>query len=331
MIEDDPWLSSKKAETLRLRKRTQKMGRFIVGPENSPLLKDTLSRQKVRPLMVKNQKDHGVSRIFDLPVDALTMDQVLHMVHERIVNRGRLQIGVVNVAKVVNMRRNRLLREDVLSSDIILADGSGIVAAFRLLGSPIPQRVPGIDLMFRMLDQGNKHGYRVYCLGASEDISDRVEKEIRSGYPSVQFVGRRNGYFSDSEERSIAKTIGVADPDILFVAMSSPKKENFIARWGEAIGARVIHGVGGSFDVMAGKTQRAPVAWQRIGLEWLYRVKEEPGRMWRRYLVTNTLFLGMLVSELMHRRVLHKAGKGDFSSVHGLGSPKPDFLANRAD
>ena len=281
--------------------------------------------------MVKNEKKHAVSTIFDLPVDALTMDQVLDMVHEMVVNRGRLQIGVVNVAKVVNMRRNHLLREDVLSSDIILADGSGIVAAFRLLGSPVPQRVPGIDLMFRMLEQGNRHGYRVYCLGASEDISEKIEKRIRSEYSNVELVGRHNGYFSDSEERSIAKAIGVADPDVLFVAMSSPKKEKFIARWGEAIGARIIHGVGGSFDVMAGKTQRAPVAWQRIGLEWLYRVKEEPGRMWRRYLVTNTLFLGMLVSELMHRRVLHKAVKSDFSSVRNLRSPGSDFLANQAE
>jgi len=249
----------------------------------------------------------NVVRLFGIPISAMTMAEVLAPVDRTIRGRGWLQIGVVNVAKVANMRRNRILRDDVLSSDIILADGSSVVLACRLLGQPLPERVPGIDLMFRILEQGDQHGYRVYCFGATEEINEKVVERIREEYPGAKVVGRRNGYFADQDERGITKEIALADPDVLFVAMSPPKKEKFMARWGEAMGVPVCHGVGGSFDVMAGKTQRAPRAWQRAGLEWLYRVKEEPRRMWKRYLVTNTLFAAMLGGELVRRYLRLKA------------------------
>ena len=115
-------------------------------------------------------------------------------------------------------------------------------------------------------------------------------------------VGRHHGYFTSQEEPGLVAAIADAKPDILLVGMSSPKKERFLARWGDQLGVPVCHGVGGSFDVLAGKVRRAPLAWQRLGLEWLYRVKQEPRRLWRRYLVTNTLFCAIVLSELIHRR-----------------------------
>jgi N-acetylglucosaminyldiphosphoundecaprenol N-acetyl-beta-D-mannosaminyltransferase len=232
--------------------------------------------------------------LFGVPIHALTMAQVLDRIDHAIAARQRLHIGVVNTAKVVNMDRDELLRRDVLSSDLIVADGMGIVWASRLLGRPLPERVTGIDLMIGMLQRGHERGSRVYCLGATEEISQRVASEIGARFPGVRLVGRRNGYFRDHEEQAIAEAIAEARPDILFVAITSPKKEQFLARWGERIGVPVLHGVGGSFDVLAGKVQRAPETWQRLGLEWLYRVKQEPRRLWRRYLVTNTIFVGMV-------------------------------------
>jgi N-acetylglucosaminyldiphosphoundecaprenol N-acetyl-beta-D-mannosaminyltransferase len=254
-----------------------------------------------------NIRSSKVVKLFGIPINAMTMAEVLALVHQTIAAHSRLQIGVVNVAKVVNMRRNKILRDDVLASDIILADGSGVVLACRLLGQALPERVPGIDLMFNILKQGDEQGYRVHCFGATEEINQTVAGRIREEYPNVKVVGRRNGYFSDQDEKGIAKEIALAEPDVLFVAMSPPKKEKFMARWGEAMGVPVCHGVGGSFDVMAGKTQRAPEAWQRAGLEWLYRVKEEPRRMWKRYLVTNTLFAAMLAGELVRHYLRFKS------------------------
>ncbi len=243
-----------------------------------------------------------VSKLFGIPINAVTMAQVLDCIHDAICNRKRLQIGVVNAAKVVNMQRNPMLGEDVLSSDLILADGAAVVWASRILRKPLPERVAGIDLMYGLLEKGNLHGYRVYCFGATEEVSRKVADRIARDYPGVVLAGRRNGYFSDDEEEGIAEAIAGAKPDILFVAITSPKKENFLARWTEKMGVPICHGVGGSFDVMAGKVQRAPEIWQRLGLEWLYRVKQEPRRLWKRYLVTNVLFIKRLVKEIFSKQ-----------------------------
>jgi N-acetylglucosaminyldiphosphoundecaprenol N-acetyl-beta-D-mannosaminyltransferase len=239
--------------------------------------------------------------LFGIPIHAVTMEEALERIDNVITSRGRLQIGVVNAAKIVNMHRDKALQEDVLSSDLILADGMSIVWASRLLGQPLPERVAGIDLMLRMLERGNQRGYRVYCLGATDEMLRKTTERIAADYPHVMIAGRRNGYFTVEEEQAIADEIKAARPDILFVAMTSPKKEQFLARWSEYLAIPVCHGVGGSFDVVAGKVQRAPARWQALGLEWLYRVKQEPGRLWKRYLVTNILFCGMVCSEFLKR------------------------------
>lgn len=243
-----------------------------------------------------------ISTLFGVPIRAMTLNQALDTIHAAIVQRRRLQIGVVNAAKLVNMRRDKMLMQDVLSSDLILADGIAVVWASRLLSRLLPERVAGIDLMMGMLRRGNEHGYRVYCLGAASEVLEKVADRIAVDFPNVRLAGRHHGYFSEKEEEGIASGIAASRPDILFVGMTSPKKENFLARWSDKIGVPVCHGVGGSFDVMAGKVQRAPETWQRLGLEWLYRVKQEPRRLWRRYLVTNTLFCGMVVSEYFRRQ-----------------------------
>ena len=242
--------------------------------------------------------------VLGVPFDALTMDEVLERVDKAIFNRDRLRIGVVNAAKLVNMRRDATLRADVLSCDLILADGLPVVWASHLLGRRLPERVAGIDLMVQMLRRGEQDGHRVYCLGATENVVTAAVERITGDYPRVRVVGYRHGYFTRQEEPTIVRQIAHAKPDIVLVGISSPKKEEFLARWGDYLGAPVCHGVGGSFDVLAGKVRRAPLAWQRLGLEWLYRVKQEPRRLWRRYLVTNSMFCAMVLWELVRHCLL---------------------------
>ena len=242
-----------------------------------------------------------VSKLFGVPIAATTLPEVLNLVHETIQGHGYLRIGVVNAAKIVNMSRDPGFRDAVLSSHIILADGMSVVLASRLLGRPLPGRVTGIDLMHGMLESGNRHRYRVYCLGATDEVLDATMARIGAEYPGVQIVGRRNGYFPPAAEAAVAADIAACRPDILFVAMTSPRKEEFMAKWSSQIAVPVCHGVGGSFDIMAGKLRRAPRLWQRLGLEWLYRLKQEPARLWKRYLVTNTLFCWMMVAELFRQ------------------------------
>lgn len=254
-------------------------------------------------------KNIPISNLLGMPISALTMNQALDIIHDAITNRRRLQIGVVNAAKISAMRKNRSLGEDVLASDLLFADGSAVVWATKLLGRPVPERIAGIDLMMRMLERGNRHGYRVYCLGAKEEVSKKVVERIAERFPNVVIAGRHHGYFTEEQEAEIAEKIAASRPDIMFVAITSPKKEKFMAKWGAAIGVPVCHGVGGSFDVLAGMVQRAPLAWQRLGLEWLYRLKQEPRRLLRRYAVTNTVFTFMVLRELLGNCARRNAGR----------------------
>jgi N-acetylglucosaminyldiphosphoundecaprenol N-acetyl-beta-D-mannosaminyltransferase len=242
---------------------------------------------------------HTVRELFGVPIAAMTMADAVRAVDEAIETRRPLQIGVVNAAKLVNMRRDEALRDSVLSSTMVLADGASVVWASRLLGRPLPERVAGIDLMMAMLARGNTRRYRIYCLGATQAVLDGVVARIGQDYPGVVVAGSHHGYFKVADEEAIAEEVAAAAPDILLVAMTSPRKEQFLARWSARLHVPVCHGVGGSFDVFAGLVQRAPAIWQRLGLEWLYRVKQEPRRLWKRYLVTNTLFVDMVLVELV--------------------------------
>ncbi len=237
-------------------------------------------------------------RLLNTPIHSVTEDQVLELVEEAIDAGEPLRIGVVNAAKLVSMQSDELLYKDVTTSDLILADGMSVVWGSRLIGSPLPERVAGCDLMFRFYELADKRGLRVYCLGATEEISTLVAQNLAKDYPGLVLAGRRNGYFSDDESEQVARNIADAHPHFLLVAMTSPKKENFMGRWGEMMNVPIVHGVGGSFDVYAGKVERAPASWQNLGLEWLYRVKQEPGRLWKRYLITNITFCWLLLKEL---------------------------------
>jgi len=251
------------------------------------------------PPDVTAMPDEAACELFAVPVEALTMSDAVARVSRAVDGRERLLIGVVNAAKIVNMRRDEQLRLAVLSSDIILADGVSIVWASRLLGHPLPERVAGIDLMLRILEHGSTRGYRVYCLGAAVEVLTAAVDAISRRYQGITIAGAHHGYFEPDEEPAVAAAIGASDADVLFVAMSSPKKEQFLARWGATIGVPVCHGVGGSFDVLAGKVRRAPKAWQKAGFEWLYRTCQEPRRLFGRYLVTNTRFVGLVLTDLL--------------------------------
>lgn len=240
--------------------------------------------------------------LLDVPIARATMADALDCVDRAVHEQQRLRIGVVNAAKLVNMRSDPLLREDVLSSDLVLADGMSVVWASRLLlGRGLPERVTGIDLMLGVLERGRTRGYRVYLLGAKPEVLAEASRRICTQFPGILIVGQQHGYFSHDAERAIASHISDAGADVLFVAMNSPRKERFMARWADHLGVPVIHGVGGSFDVLAGRVRRAPLLWRQLGLEWLYRLAQEPRRLWRRYSVTNSIFIGLVLAGFLRR------------------------------
>jgi N-acetylglucosaminyldiphosphoundecaprenol N-acetyl-beta-D-mannosaminyltransferase len=231
-----------------------------------------------------------------ITIDPLTMELAVRRCGDAIEAGDYLSFGMVNAAKAVAMRRNEPLRLAVSGCDIVLADGQAVVWASTLLGAPLPERVAGIDLFTELLGLGSRCGYRVYFLGARAEVLQAMLAEVAVRYPGLKVAGSRDGYFSEEEEPAVAGEIRRAGADLLFIGMSSPRKELFQARWGAATGARVAHGVGGSFDILAGATRRAPVWWQRHGLEWLYRAIQEPVRLGRRYLTTNLAFVGLVLA-----------------------------------
>lgn len=231
------------------------------------------------------------------PIDSLTMTETLDVINQSIQNNHPLHHCVVNAAKLVNMRKDPQLRESVVNSDIINADGQAVVWAARLLGKKIPERVAGIDLMEKLVEMAHQNQYKIFFLGAKDAVVQTVVSKYAEKYSSDIIAGYRNGYFKKEEEDEVAHQIRNSGAHILLVAITSPKKEIFLNQHKDLINTPFIMGVGGSFDVVAGEVKRAPHWMQRNGLEWFYRVIQEPKRMWKRYLVTNSLFLFYVFKE----------------------------------
>jgi N-acetylglucosaminyldiphosphoundecaprenol N-acetyl-beta-D-mannosaminyltransferase len=229
-----------------------------------------------------------------LPVDALTMEETVSAVETIIKNKVVKQHMCINAAKVVNSFKNSELKDSILDSDLISADGQSVVWASKLLGSPLPERVAGIDLMAETIEMAKQKGYTVFLLGAKPEVVLKVSQTI----PEENLAGFHHGYFAGEEDR-IANLILESKADILFVAMSSPHKEVFCTKYKDVMNVPFVMGVGGSFDVIAGVVRRAPKVWQNMGAEWLYRLLQEPRRMFGRYLKTNTLFAYYLLKNIL--------------------------------
>ncbi|WP_321787170.1 WecB/TagA/CpsF family glycosyltransferase [Paraburkholderia sp. J94] len=239
--------------------------------------------------------------LFGCEMNVLTMRETVDLIDGRMSRGEFTQHSVVNVAKIVNMQTDKKLANSVASCHIVNIDGMGVVWAARALGYTVSERVSGIDLFHKIMELACERGISIYFLGATSDVVKLAVEKCVAQYKNIKIAGFRNGYFSRDEENSVVEDIRISGAKILFVAISSPYKENFINRWKESLGADFVMGVGGTFDVVAGKVRRAPLWMQLSGLEWAYRVMQEPRRMMRRYLVTNSKFALMLLAEKIGR------------------------------
>jgi N-acetylglucosaminyldiphosphoundecaprenol N-acetyl-beta-D-mannosaminyltransferase len=234
----------------------------------------------------------------NIPIDTITMQETLERVEKAIVLNKQIHHTVVNAGKVVLMQTDKELEKSVIEADIINADGKAIVWAANLLGHKLPERVSGIDLMEELVKRSFEKGYKCFFLGATQDVVNRLVEIYKEQYSDDIIAGYRNGYFEKNEEEQIAKEISDSGANMLFVAITSPKKEIFLNTYkNQLTNVNFVMGVGGSFDVIAGKVKRAPLWMQNSGLEWFYRVVQEPKRMWKRYLVGNTKFICLIIKE----------------------------------
>ncbi|MGI5875286.1 MAG: WecB/TagA/CpsF family glycosyltransferase [Dethiobacteria bacterium] len=219
--------------------------------------------------------------ILGRPIDCLTMDQAIQIICKALQEATFFHVVTANAEMLYNSRQDKILAKIIDSAGMVTADGAGVVIASRILACPVPERVAGYDLMLKCLQVAAHGNIPVYFLGSRPDVLTLAVSNALKIYPGLKVVGSHHGYFGEKDEPLIIKEINLLQPGLLLVAMGVPKQEKWIHFYKEKLPPCVAIGVGGSFDVLAGKVRRAPLWMQQSGLEWLYRVIKEPSRFKR--------------------------------------------------
>lgn len=242
---------------------------------------------------------------------AICLTHALDFVQSWLLSPVCRQVVFANAHTISVGWRDGGLRQALDQSDLTLADGMSIVWGSRWIGVRLPGRVPGPDFTTALCARAATHGYRVFFMGSTETTLAQLKESLERQWPGLQIVGTYSppmrDSFSDQETRDILEAVRAAKPDILFVGMSMPKQEKWIAQVKAQLPVPVAIGVGAAFDFLSGRVKRAPVHLQAMGLEWVYRLWCEPRRLWKRYLLGNAIFLTHLAwAVLRHQLTLRK-------------------------
>jgi N-acetylglucosaminyldiphosphoundecaprenol N-acetyl-beta-D-mannosaminyltransferase len=240
------------------------------------------------------------ANLLGIPIDPLGMAETVSVVREAVAAGQPITHLGVNAANFVLANDDAEYRADLAAADLVTADGQSVVWAARLFGIEVPERVTGIDLMEALLAESVERGWSVYLLGAREEVVEALARRLEGR--AVRVAGRHHGYFGEDRSTDVAAEIRATGATLLFVGMTTPRKERFVIHAAHPAGIPFSMGVGGSFDVLAGRVARAPRLLQRVGMEWLFRLVQEPRRLLKRYVVTNTRFLLLLVAGAARRR-----------------------------
>ena len=221
-------------------------------------------------------------KILDVPVHPLTMGEAVSVLEESITSGEQAFVVTAN-AEIIMMCQEDAGYKKIVSQDaqLVLPDGAGAVWAGRHLGYKVPERVAGFDLYCQLLDKAAQKGYKAFFFGGSPGIAEAAKAKSEELYPGVQVVGCRNGYFKEEESQAIIDEINASGADMLFAALGAPKQEKWLVRYREQLKPKILMGIGGSFDVFAGKMERAPKWMQDASLEWLFRLYKQPCRFMR--------------------------------------------------
>ncbi len=238
--------------------------------------------------------------ILNTLIDVLNVQETIDLVEEYVKKKEPLHLMGVNADKINELNENERLKQIVNSCGIINADGASVIKASKYLGKPLPERVAGIDLMQSLVTLSEKKGYSVYLLGAKQEVVEKTADVLKRDYPKLNLVGIHNGYFKEQDWPQISSEIKTLHPDFVFVGITSPMKEYLIEFLQDDGNDSVFMGVGGSFDVISGAIPRAPLWMQKSGLEWLFRVIQEPRRLFKRYFVGNWTFIRAVKEEKRH-------------------------------
>lgn len=241
-------------------------------------------------------------RIFNIKINPLRRVDFLSIIDSSIRDGKQVAQFGVNSATINDIVRNEEFRQTINRADLVHIDGMSVVWALRSLGYNVPERVATPDLADDILAMADREEMSVFLFGAKETTLSLCMKNIERKYPHLKIAGSRNGYYEPEEEEYIFNIINEASPDILLLGMSSPKKELFFESYRHKIRARYILGVGGYFDILSGQIKRAPRWMQNSGMEWFFRLIQEPRRLWKRYLIGIHQFFWLVTREKFRKR-----------------------------
>jgi N-acetylglucosaminyldiphosphoundecaprenol N-acetyl-beta-D-mannosaminyltransferase len=251
--------------------------------------------------------------LLGVPFDNVTIPQAIERIEQMIASRQPHYVVTANVDFCVQAHEDVELRRILFDADLVLCDGTPLVWASWLFGNPLPERVAGADLVPLLLEHAAKKEYRVFFLGGASEVAERAIERLQAQYPDLVIAGHYAPPFRpllDMNHEEISERIRAAQPDLLFVSFGCPKAEKWIAMHYRALGVPVCMGVGATIDFLAGRVRRAPGWMQRMGGEWVYRLAQEPRRLWRRYAKDLRQLGGPLVTQLWTQR-LTRSRNGD--------------------
>lgn len=248
-------------------------------------------------------------RIGELYLDRVDLADVMQQVISAIEGRALLHVVTANLQFLGIAARDQSFARAVNSAGLVVPDGVPLLWLSRLSGAPLPERITGHDLLHHCAATAAARGYSLFFLGGSEEVVQEASRRLVASFPGLRIAGSHHGRFrhdgrglSPADEYGALEAIRACQPDILFVALGCPKQEMWIHLHQKDIHVPVCIGVGGVLDVLSGNLKRAPAWMQRSGLEWLYRLKQEPGRLWKRYLAQDTLTAFRLARSLISQR-----------------------------
>lgn len=218
--------------------------------------------------------------ILDIPVDQVTMDEAVKKI-ELFTKEDKLHMVFTPNPEIIMLAKtNKEMEKIILDADLVVPDGIGVVIASKILkGEVLPERVAGFDMVQNTMKQAVDKGYKYYFFGSKPHVAEMAAENMRSKYSGIQIVGCQDGYFKEEDIPYIIKDINESGANILLVALGAPKQEIWINTYKDQLpNVKVAIGVGGSLDGMAGTVKRAPVIFQKLGLEWFYRLISQPTR-----------------------------------------------------
>lgn len=236
-------------------------------------------------------------------IDNMRCEEALDRIQAMLVNGGRQKVFFVNAHCINTACSDAQYRADLRNADLVLPDGSGLLIGSRILKRPILENLNGTDLLPKICKLAARNSLGLYLLGGKNGVAEAAAERLIEMYPGIRVVGKHHGYFSEDESHDIVRDINNARPDILLVAMGVPLQEKWAARHIDDLDVKVCFAVGGLLDFMSERVSRAPSWLRRIGMEWMWRLWQEPRRLWKRYLIGNFVFMGRVLGIMPVPRV----------------------------